>query len=139
MCSSLCSVCFTFQHYPLCLILYLSSMLLFTKPENWIFSNGQPNHPTHQSLSRVGCWSHPRGDDQLVLVQASQSLHHQWFLVPLLSISHVFACSFLYTVNARKGVAHSTSFVVPLSNAHGVSMGGLVSNNPKGHQPTECM
>lgn len=45
------------------------------------------------------------------LILSNFSVNNQWFLVPNLALSHVYACSLLYSVNARKGIGLRTTIM----------------------------
>lgn len=45
------------------------------------------------------------------LILSNFSVNNQWFLVPNLVLSHVYGCSLLYSVNARKGIGLRTTIM----------------------------
>lgn len=55
------------------------------------------------------------------LILSNFSVNNQWFLVPNLVLSHVYGCSLLYSVNARKGIGLKTT---------------IMSSNPPVHRNT---
>jgi len=46
------------------------------------------------------------------LILTNQSTNNQWFLFPSIILSHVYGCSLLYTVNARRNVSEAFTTVV---------------------------
>ncbi|KIJ36364.1 hypothetical protein M422DRAFT_261318 [Sphaerobolus stellatus SS14] len=46
------------------------------------------------------------------LILTNRSTNNQWFLFPNIILSHVYGCSLLYTVNARRNVAGTLTTVV---------------------------
>lgn len=59
------------------------------------------------------------------LILSNLSVNNQWFLVPNLVLSHVYGCSLLYSVNARKTMGLRTTIMSskpPVGQTPGTSL-----------------